>query len=68
MRERRLSFKEALNSGIRAGLSHRAPRNRRFEQRTFALGAARNFQWEKAFATAHAIEDKELTRKLSLCQ
>jgi hypothetical protein len=65
MRQRGLSFKEALNSAIRAGLTPRIG-TRRFVQQTFALGAERNFRWDKALAAADAIEDEELTRKLSL--
>jgi hypothetical protein len=35
-------------------------------QKTFALGAEQNFRWDKALAAADALEDEELTRKLSL--
>jgi hypothetical protein len=67
MRERGLSFKQALNQAVRAGL---APvgrgRQRRFVQRTFAMGAEPHFRWDKALATAEAIEDEELLRKLAL--
>lgn len=66
MRERGLSFKEALNSAVRAGLTHSKPRTQRFVQRTFAMGSERAFRWDKALAAADAIEDEELTRKLSL--
>ncbi len=67
MRERGVGFKEALNQAIRAGLSTGAkPRQRRFAQRTFAMGAEQNFRWEKALAAADAVEDEELVRKLSL--
>jgi hypothetical protein len=66
MRQRGLSFKEALNSAVRAGLTQARTGKRRFVQRTFGLGAERNFRWDKALAPADAIEDEELTRKLSL--
>jgi hypothetical protein len=66
MRERGLSFKEALNSALRAGLTTAKPGKRRFVQRTFSLGAEETFRWDKALATADAIEDEELARKLSL--
>ena len=67
VRERGVPFKEALNQAIRAGLSAGAKRpQRRFVQRTFALGAEQNFRWEKALAAADAIEDEELARKLSI--
>jgi hypothetical protein len=67
MRERGVSFKQALNDAIRAGLAP-TKRNgaRRFTQKTYALGAERNFRWDKALAVADAIEDEELSRKLSL--
>jgi Arc/MetJ family transcription regulator len=60
MRQRGLSFEEALNSALRAGLT------RRFVQQTFALGTEQNLRWDKALAAADALEDEELTRKLSL--
>ena len=39
------------------------PRN--FAQKTFRLGETQRFQWDKALATAEAMEDEELSRKLS---
>ncbi len=67
MRERGVSFKQALNDAIRAGLAP-TKRNgaRRFTQKTYALGAEQNFRWDKALAVADAIEDEELSRKLSI--
>ncbi|SPE30176.1 conserved hypothetical protein [Candidatus Sulfopaludibacter sp. SbA6] len=66
MKERGLSFKEALNSALRAGLTQAKLRRRRFVQKTFALGSEQNFRWDKALAAADAIEDEELSRKFSL--
>jgi len=66
MKQRGLSFKEALNSALRAGLTKSKPGKRYFVQKTFALGAEQNFRWDKALATAEALEDEEMTRKLSL--
>jgi hypothetical protein len=66
MKERDQSFKEALNAAIRAGLTQKTPRTARFVQRTFGLGAEQNFRWVNALGAADAIEDEELTRKLSL--
>jgi hypothetical protein len=67
MRERGVSFKQALNDVIRAGLAP-TKRNgtRRFTQKTYSLGAEQNFRWDKALAAAEAIEDEELSRKLAL--
>ena len=67
MRERGVSFKQAVNDSIRAGhvrSGHGAVR--KFKQRTFPLGAEQYFRWDKALAVADSIEDEELTRKLSL--
>jgi hypothetical protein len=35
-------------------------------QKTYSLGPEQNFRWDKALAAADAIEDEELSRKLSL--
>ncbi len=67
MRERGISFKEALNEAVRTGLlreKHR--RTRRFVQKSFSLGEGQNFRWDKTLAVAEAMEDEELSRKLSL--
>lgn len=66
MSERGLSFKEALNAAVRAGLAASRPPGRRFVQKTFALGAEQNFRWDKALAAAEAMEEEELGRRLSL--
>lgn len=67
MRERGLSFKEALNEAIRSGLAQAKPlRKRQFVQKSFHLGAEQYFRWDKALAVADAMEDEELGRKLSL--
>ena len=67
MRERAISFKEALNEAARTGLrgkDHARPR--KFTQKTFRMGQSQEFRWDKALAIADALEDEELTRKLSL--
>lgn len=67
MRERGISFKEALNEAARKGLlgeKHR--RDRRFVQKSFPLGEGQDLRWDKALAIAEAMEDEELSRKLSL--
>ena len=66
MRERGISFKEALNTAVRAGLTQGKPKRRPFVQKSFSLGADRNFRWDKALETATAMEDEEFGRKLSL--
>jgi len=67
MRERAISFKEALNEAARIGLSAKENRRaRKFCQKTFRMGEGQEFRWDKALAVADAIEDEELTRKLAL--
>jgi hypothetical protein len=66
MRERGISFKEAVNTAVRLGLTQTKPKKHAFVQKTFALGREQNFRWDKALAAADAIEDDELSRKLSL--
>jgi hypothetical protein len=61
VRERGISFKEALNDAVRAGLVRaKSGRKRRFAQKTFSLGSEQYFRWEKALAVAAAIEDEEI--------
>jgi hypothetical protein len=67
IRERGVSFKHALNEAIRAGLTNRRqPRTARFVQKSYHLGPAPDFRWDKALAMADAMEDEEITRKLAL--
>ncbi len=64
MRERRLSFKEAVNFAIRSGL---APKNddAAFATPTFDLGKP-HVPLEKALQLAGELEDEELLRKTAL--
>jgi hypothetical protein len=67
MREKGVSFKRALNDAVRTGLLGVKPRRtRHFRQQTFRMGGEQMFRWEKALATAEAMEDEELVRKLAL--
>jgi len=67
MRERGISFKEALNEAARVGLRGKEPKRiQKFTQKTFRMGAGQEFRWDKALAVADAIEDEELSRKLTL--
>jgi hypothetical protein len=65
IRERGISFKEAVNEAIRAGLTQGTAKRKPFVQRSASLGADQMFRWDKALATATAIEDRALARKLS---
>jgi len=66
MKERGISFKEALNSAVRAGLTQGKQRRRSFVQKSHSLGSDQNFRWDKAWEAASAMEDEELSRKFSL--
>ena len=66
MKERGISFKEALNSAVRSGLTHGKPKRRHFVQKSYSLGSDQNFRWDKALEAAAAMEDEELTRKFAL--
>jgi hypothetical protein len=66
IRERGVSFKQALNDSIRAGAGGGRKTAKRFTQKTFSMGTDQYFRWEKALATADGIEDEELSRKLAL--
>jgi hypothetical protein len=66
MKERGISFKEALNDAVRAGLAHAMPRRRGFVQKSYSLGGDQSFRWDQALQAAADSEDEELGRKLSL--
>jgi hypothetical protein len=67
MKERGISFKQALNEAARKGLRHETQkRSRRFVQKSFPLGQTQELRWDKSLAIAEAMEDQELCRKLSL--
>ncbi len=57
IQERGLSFKDAINEAIRSGLNKRPVRRKVFKQKTFSMGSARYFQWEKALQSAAELED-----------
>ena len=59
MKQRGLSFNEALNSAIQAGLTA-SVRPTPFVQPSFDLGSEQNFRWEKALSIADAMDDEKL--------
>ena len=63
MRERGLTFKQAINEAIRQGVS--APRAATFRTRTFAMGPP-STPIDKAMRLAAELEDEEIVRKLAL--
>ena len=66
LRERDVTFKEAVNEALRAGLKGATGKQTRFRQRTFSLGAGKAYRWEKALEVASSIEDEEIIRKMAL--
>ncbi len=61
MRERGVSFKEALNDAIREGLTS-TPANRAFRTTTADLGLP-SVNLDRALQLASELEDEELLRK-----
>ena len=65
MRERGLSFKDALNGAIRPGLDQVACRPpRQYRLKTYRVGFNPDVSSDKALRLAAAIEDEEIARKL----
>ncbi len=64
MQERGLSFKEALNQAVRAGLASR-PGSARFRTPTSHMGFDPTLPWDKALRLAGDAEDDELARRLA---
>ncbi len=64
MRERDLTFKEAVNQAIRGGLSSK-PRRRSFQTPTFDMGPAL-VPLDKALQLAGELENQEILRKMRM--
>jgi hypothetical protein len=64
--ERGVSFKEALNALLRAGLDDPSRRARRYRAPTRRLGARPGIDLDKALALAGSLEDREVARKIEL--
>lgn len=65
-RERGVSFKEALNSALRAGIGQPARSGRPYRLRPRRLGLRPTVDLDKGLRLAAAIEDEETIRKLEL--
>ena len=65
-RERDISFKEVLNSTLRAGLAVESPRARRFKVKARPLGARPGVDLSRALRLADQLEDDALAHKLEL--
>ncbi len=67
MRERALTFKEALNGALREALAEgMGSEAAAYELPTFAMGFRPEIDLDRALALAAADEDTEIERKLSL--
>ena len=65
-RHRGISFKQALNSAVRAGLGGERRAARAFKQYTQPMGLRIGVNLDKALHLAAALEDEEITRRLEL--
>jgi hypothetical protein len=65
MREKGLSFKEALNQAVRNGLSKNPKTKRPFRQKTYDMGTP-VVPLRKALRIAAELEDEEILRDLAI--
>jgi hypothetical protein len=65
-RERGISFKQALNQAVRAGLGAGRRSARPFRQYTQSMGLRPGLSLDKALSLAAALEDEEVLRELEL--
>jgi hypothetical protein len=65
-KERGISFKEALNSAVRAGLETGSGTARQYRMPTRALRRRPGVDLDRALALADEMEDAEILRKLEL--
>ncbi|MGH7354786.1 MAG: antitoxin [Candidatus Rokuibacteriota bacterium] len=63
-RQRGISFKQALNQAVRAGLGGRRERPQSLPRYTQAMGLRPGVNLDKALQLASALEDAEIVRKL----
>jgi len=69
MRERGITFKQALNQALREALSaDAAGAARRYELKTYHMGFPPEVALGKALSLAAAVEDEDVARRLSLRQ
>ena len=64
MREKGVSFKQALNNAIRNGQSSPKKQKKRFHQRVYPMGVP-SVPLRKAMQLAAALEDEEILRDLT---
>ena len=63
-RQQGISFKQALNQAVRAGLGPARRADRRFTQPTQPMSLRAGVKLDKALLLAAVLEDEELVRKL----
>ncbi len=64
--QRAISFKEALNTTLRAGLAARRTSRRPYRLPTRRMGLRPGIDLDHALRLAAALEDEEIVRKLDL--
>lgn len=64
--ERGISFKEALNAALRAGMGQRVSAARRYRLPVRPLGLRPGIDLDKGLRLAATLEDEEIVRKLEL--
>lgn len=65
MREKGISFKEALNNAIRMGLSGHGKNRRRYRQKGYNMGIP-SVPLRRAMQLAAELEDEEIIRDLTI--
>jgi hypothetical protein len=65
MKEKGISFKEAVNSSIRMGSTQRKKRTSQYHQKTFNMGLPA-IPVRKALQLAAEMEDEEILRDLTI--
>jgi hypothetical protein len=65
-RQRGVSFKQALNQAVRAGLRARRQPSPSFTRYTQPMGLRPGINLDKALRLAFALEDEEIVRKLEV--
>ena len=64
VRERGISFKQAVNDAIRDGLRPRAASGQPYKVNARPMGARTDLNWDKASAIAAALEDEAILEVL----
>jgi hypothetical protein len=65
-RERDISFKQAVNDTLRAGMANGQPKRKPFRTKTYSMGVKPGVDLTKANQLAAQLEDEEILRKLRL--